>query len=229
MNTLVNVARYHMANRLQFAVWPVSVTAFAFLVNVAILVMAATPGAGNYSGGLLALYVFWFLAGTMSLTQALPFGLALGLSRRSYYLGTVGFGVAFAAVYALGITLLQALERGTAGWGLAMHFFRVPWILDGPWYTTWLIAFVALGLAFVYGVWFGLIRRRWNLPGLLAFAAAQVTVLVAAAATITWLGAWSQVAAAFGALSALGLTGVLAAVAAALALGGFGTMRRLTV
>lgn len=229
MNTLINVARYHLVDRLQFVVLPISVTAFAFLVNVAIIAISASSDGGNYTGGLLALCVFWFIAGTMTLSRSLPFGLALGLSRRSYYLGTLGCGVVLAAVYALGITALQAIERATGGWGLAMHFFRIPWILDGAWYTTWLTAFVALALVFAYGIWFGLVRRRWNLPGLLAFAAAQVTVLLAAAATITWLDAWSQLAAAFTGLSVLGFTGVLAAVGVALALGGFGTVRRVTV
>jgi hypothetical protein len=32
---------------------------------------------------------------------------------------------------------------------------------------------------FVYGMWFGLVYRRWNLIGLLVFVAAQATVAVA--------------------------------------------------
>ncbi len=42
---------------------------------------------------------------------------------------------------------------------MGLHFFRVPWIMDGPWYTTWLTSFVllVLFLFFFYGMWYGLV------------------------------------------------------------------------
>ena len=82
---------------------------------------------------------------------------------------------------------------------------------------------------FVYGMWFGMVYRRWSLPGLLAFIAAQVTVLLAAALLITWSHAWAGTGHFFTALSAAGLTGLLAVLAAALLAGGYATMRRATV
>lgn len=112
---------------------------------------------------------------------------------------------------------------------MSMHFFRVAWILDGSWYLTWLTSFVQLVLAVLWGLWFSLVYRMWSVLGLLVFGAAQVTAFVIAAVTINWLDAWSQVGAAFTALSVLGLTDVLAAAAVALAIGGFATMRRVTV
>jgi hypothetical protein len=33
--------------------------------------------------------------------------------------------------------VLQLIERATGGWGLRMEFFRVPYLLAGPWYLTW--------------------------------------------------------------------------------------------
>jgi hypothetical protein len=158
--------------------------------------------------------------GLLSVSQSLPFGLALGVSRRSYYLGAVLLAALLAAVDGLAITGLQAIERATGGWGIGMHFFQVPYILSGPWYLTWLTSSVGLGLVFIYGVWFGLVFRRWNLIGLAAFAAAQVTVLAAGALVVTWTNAWASVGHFFTALSAAGVV---------LAAGGFATMRRVTV
>ncbi|HEY7010233.1 MAG TPA: hypothetical protein VH395_14890, partial [Jatrophihabitantaceae bacterium] len=115
------------------------------------------------------------------------------------------------------------------GWGISMWFFRVPYILDGSWYLTWLTSFVAMTLLFVYGMWFGLIHRRWSLVGLAIFVAAQVTVLLVAALAVTWAHAWHDVGHFFTSLSAAGLTGLLAALAVVLVAGGFTAMRRITV
>ena len=74
-----------------------------------------------------------------------------------------------------------------------MHFFRVPWIMDGPWYQTWLTSFVLLVLFFGYGMWYGLVYRRWNLPGLLAFIAAQVLVALAVVVVVSLTHHWAAV------------------------------------
>jgi hypothetical protein len=231
MTTWINVARYHLADyRYNFVAIGWCALAFAFGIDVLILVAArAQPGSPHPVGGLATIYAFLFVGGVLSVSQSLPFGLALGVSRRSYYLGTVLLAAVLAAVDGLAVTGLQAIERATGGWGINMHFFQVPYILSGPWYLTWLTSSVALGLIFIYGIWFGLVFRRWKLFGLAAFAAAQITVLTAGALAVTWTNAWASLGHFFTALSPAGLTGVLAAVAVVLAAGGFATMRRATV
>jgi hypothetical protein len=135
--------------------------------------------------------VFFLVIGINSIGRSLPFGLALGASRRSFYTGTALYGVALALVDGLLLTALQGIERATGGWGARMHFFQVPYILDGPWYLTWLTSFVALALLFVWGMWFGIVYRRWNLFGSVTFIAAQVSVVVAAVLMLVWADAWS--------------------------------------
>ncbi len=41
--------------------------------------------------------------------------------------------MALALVSGLVLAALQAIERATAGWGLSIRFFRVPYLLNGPW------------------------------------------------------------------------------------------------
>jgi hypothetical protein len=170
-----------------------------------------------------------FVLGVQSVARSLPFGLALGVSRRTYYLGTALLATALAAILATVTTVGQVVERATGGWGLGLCFFRVHYILDGPWYLTWLTSFVALTLLFVYGMWFGLVYRRWSQVGLVVFLAGQVTVLTIAALAVTSGHGWHDVGNFFTALSAAGLTGLLAALTIALLVGGFTTMRRVTV
>jgi hypothetical protein len=229
MNTLVKVARYHLVSRVPFLLIPCGWLAFIFLVNLAIFRIINPPAYGAHTGALAAIFVIFLALGVQSVVQSLPFGFALGVSRRSYYLGTVLLVVGLAAIYGLAITVLQEIERATGGWGLHLTFFRVGFILDGHWYLTWLTAFVGLVLMFVYGMWFGLVYRRWNFAGLMVFIGAQVTVLLAVALSVTWAHVWHGFGHFFTSLSAIGLTGVLAALALVLIAGGFGTIRRVTI
>ena len=125
--------------------------------------------------------------------------------------------------------MLQLIERATGGWGLRMEIFRVPYLLAGPWYLTWLTSFVGLALMLAWGMWFGIVYRRWNLAGLLSFIAAQVLALAAVLLIIGAAHRWAGVGHFFTTLTIGGLTGLLAAAAVALLAGGYGTVRRLTV
>lgn len=230
MSTYTNVARYHLVQRFNYRILPWAILTFVFLVDVVILVVTpASHGSHRYVGGLASIFVIVFVLGLQSVAQALPFGLTLGLSRRTYYLGTALLAVALAAVAGVVVTVGQAVERPTDGWGLRMDFFRVPYNLDGPWYRTWLTSFVCLTLLFVYGMWYGIDYRRWNLIGLAGFIAAQTTVLVVGTVLVTWTRAWHDVGHFFTALSAVGLTGLLAALTVVLLAAGFTTIRRLSV
>jgi hypothetical protein len=110
-----------------------------------------------------------------------------------------------------------------------LGFFRVAYLLAGPWYLTWLTSFVGLSLLYVYGMWFGIVYRRWSLIGTLAFITAQVAVLLAAAGIVTAVHGWAGVGHFFTGLTAAGLTGLLAVLAVALLAGGHATIRRATV
>ena len=229
MSTLVNVARYHLVDRMTFVALPWGIMAFSFLVNVVVSATVPTGPQGIYTGGLATIYVFLLVCGALIMTRSLPFGLMLGISRRSYYLGTTLLVVALSVVYGLGLTLLQLIERATDGWGLRLHFFRIPWIMDGPWYQTWLTSFVLLVLFFLYGMWYGLVFRRWSVPGLVAFIAAQILVALLVVVAVSMTHNWSAFGHFFTTVTAIALTGVLAAVAAAMGLGGLSTIRRVTV
>jgi hypothetical protein len=229
-STWIKVARYHLVDRISLTIGPWGILVFDFVVFLAIVAMrgpARNPQ--SQSGALAAIYVAFLVLGVLTIFRSLPFGLALGVSRRSYYAGTTLLALVLAAVYGLALAVLQAIERATNGWGLTLHFFRIPYLFAGPWYLTWLTSFVGLALLFVYGTWFGLVYWRWNLIGLLAFAAAQITVLVGGGAIATGTHAWPAIGRFFTTLSVTGLTGLLAALAAVLLAGGLATVRRVTV
>src|SRR6185437_13674002 len=229
MKTLISIARYHLVDRMTYLVLPWGAMMFSFLVNLVIATEVAPVPNGYYTGGVVTLYCFLFVCGVLSMTRSLSFGLMLGVSRRAYYLGTALLVLVLGVVYGLGLTALQAIERATGGWGLGVNFFRVPWILDGPWYETWLTAFVLLVLFFLYGMWYGLVYRRWSLPGLVAFIAAQILVVLAVVVAISMTDSWHAFGDFFSTATASALTGVLAAITVAMGVGGFTTLRKVTI
>jgi hypothetical protein len=216
MNTMIKVARYHLVQPVLFVTLPLAILAFVFAVN------AAREGA-TFRDGLTVMFMLFFGMGVQRIGRWLPFGLALGATRRSFYAGTVLLGVSMSLVYGLVIAGLQAIERATGGWGQSVNFFQVPSLpLNGPWYATWLTSFVGLSLLFVYGMWYGIVNRRWGMLGLLAFLAVQVLVVLAA---FSWAGLGKHLAS----LSALDLTTVIAALTVVCLAGGQATIRRATV
>ena len=229
MNTLVNVGRYRLVDRFTWLALPWGIMAFSFLVNIGVALSVPASPRGIYTGGLVSLYIFMLICGSLSMTRSLPFGLMMGISRRTYYAGTALLVLTLGVVYGLGLTLLQLIERATNGWGLNLHYFRIPWILNGPWYETWLTSFVLLVAFVLYGMWYGLVFRRWSLPGLVAFIAAQILVALLAVIAVSATDSWSGVGHFFTTVTALAVTGALAVVALAMGFGGLTTLRRVTI
>lgn len=227
MSTWVKVARFNLARPANYLVLP-WILPFAFALG------AVTAGRGpghDATGYLISFFIYFAVLGMQTIGQSLPFGLTLGASRRSFCSGTALLGAALALVSGLALTALQAIERATSGWGLSLHFFRVPYLLNGPWYATWLTSAVGLFALFVYGMWYGIVYTRWGMLGTLAFIAMQALVVVAlvVAVALEHWHVWSAADESLAGLTALGLTGVVAALAAALLAGGHATIRHATV
>ncbi len=230
MNRIGTVARLHLVDRFSYTwlVW--GVLTFVFVLNAALFaVIPQTQPTGNFTGALITIYIFMTVIGIQAATRFLPFAFTLGVSRRTYYLGTVALVVSLTAIYSVILTGLWGVEKATEGWGVQMNFFGVPWILDGPWYQVLITNFVLLTLTFLTGLWCGLIHRRFGLVGTVLFLGAVTLVVVGAVVLVTWGQWWSVVGAFLADLDILAASGILAIVAVLVALGGYATIRRVTV
>lgn len=227
MNTWVKVAGYNLVRPTNYLLMPL-ILPFSFAVGAA--TSGRTPG-HDAAGYLSGFFIFFLVQGFQAIARSLPFGLALGASRRSFYAGTALLGAALALVSGLVLAGLQAIERATDGWGLSMRFFRVPFLLDGPWYATLLTSAVVVFAVFAYGMWFGIVSSRWGTLGSMAFVAAQVLAVAAVTVLVSFehWHVWSATGGSFAGLTALGLTGIVAVLAVLLLAGGQATVRRIAV
>jgi hypothetical protein len=228
MNTWIKIARTHLVGGMNYLIYPWLILGLNFFIANA--VNAATGGPKNgHSGEVFAIYAAYLAMGVVTVIRWLPLTLALGVSRRDYFIGVTFLAVALSVVDGLVLALFQILERATGGWGSSLHFFRVPYIFAGPWYLTWLTSFVLLTVSFVWGMWFGIVYKRWNLFGLMVFITVQVVALTFGVIATTQAHAWHSIGHFFTTLSVEGLTGLLALLAVLLLGGGFSTIRRVTV
>jgi hypothetical protein len=229
MRTLINVARLHVVAPLTSVVLAWGILALSWAINLVLFSTIPTPKSGGYSGGLASIYIFMIVLGSFSTARYMPLGFTLGLSRRTYYLGLItligGLGVLYAAV----LTGLRQLEGITDGWGVRLHFFRVAWILDGPWYEVLLTTFVLMVLTFLGGAWLALVNRRFGLLGLVGLFAAAALALLVVALLITWQSEWTSLGHYLRGMSEQTATGFLALAAAIVGLGGYATIRGVTV
>jgi hypothetical protein len=229
MKTLVNVARLPRLDWLNTIVVPWGALTLSWLINLVIFASIPTPKGGGHTGGLATLFAFMLVIGSVTIVRFLPFGLTVGLSRRLYYLGIMTYVAMTSALYAAILTALNLVESETGGWGVHLHFFRIPWLLDGPWYRTFLTTFVLLVATFMIGAMLGIVYQRFRLLGLTAFLALVAIVLTVIALVITWNHDWHGFGHFVSSLTALGLTGWLALFVAVLGVGEYATIRRATV
>jgi hypothetical protein len=228
MTTWIKVARAHLVGGFNFFFYPWLILGLNFVI--ANVINAATGGPQNgHSGELGAIYAAFLAMGVVSVVRWLPFGLTIGISRRSYFGGVTLLAIALSAVDGLALTLLNGLESATNGWGDGLHFFRVPYLLNGAWYLTWLTSFVILAVCFVWGMWFGIVYKRWNLFGLMAFIIVQIAALIVGTTIATTSHAWASIGHFFTTLSVTGLTGLIALLGLLLFAGGLTTIRRVAV
>lgn len=226
---LFDVVRLHLLDRWSLTALPWVVLAFAFGVNMAIfaLIPASARPEQNYTGSVSAIYVIMTVVGALAISKFLPFALDLGLTRRTYYLGTVLTVVLAAIVNGALLTAFNVIEGATNGWGIRLNMFRVPGILDGPAQEVFAVSAVLLALFYMVGLWGGLAFARWKMWGLLGLIFAVVLVLLGAVWIITATHSWPSVGHFLTHTSIYGLMGIAAGVAALMALGGYATIRRV--
>ena len=127
MKTWINVARYHLVNRVSYLVLPWTWLAFAVAVDLVIFalipishhsvvtahgIVQVQDDSGRDAGGLGAIVAIFFAMGVQSVARSLPFALALGVSRRSYYTGTALLAVTLAVGYGLVLTAAAGHRAG---------------------------------------------------------------------------------------------------------------------
>lgn len=227
MSRTVAVARMQLINKWTYIGWPLTILAASFLMSIAIFALIPVTEGKNGGGSQAPLWYFLVL-GIQSMTLVFPFSQGLSISRRAFYLGTLGLF----SLIALGMTALYliggAIEKATTGWGVYGYFFNIPWVTEGPWYSTAAFFFVVMMFMFIVGFWFATIFKRWGTTGTLISTLGTGLVLIGLVALATLAEWWGYVGNWFAQQSPLSISGWTALLCVVLAAGSYATLRRAT-
>ena len=145
-----------------------------------------------YSGGAQAPMWYFLALGIQSLTLTFPFSMAMSISRRTFYLGTVALFSVCARALSVFYYVMGLLEVATDGWGMGGQFFALQWIADNNWLVQILFYFVLMVLLFMIGFLAATIYMRWRTTGMVAFFICLGVLVLGIIALITLTNSWGE-------------------------------------
>ncbi len=230
MNRVIAVARLQAVGRRDGLLWPLVVLGIAFAVNLFVFgSMGDEIGDRPITGGLASIYITALAFGAVAIAQQFPFALGLSVTRREFAAALGLFTLVQAALYAVLLVTLQAVEDATGGWGLRLPFFGLGYLDAYNVPTQLLIYAVPMLLMTLIGIALGTVYVRWRTNGVFAAICGFVVVAGLAAGLTTKYGGWPAVGHWLREQSALSLFAGWPSVAVVLlALLSWTTLRRAT-
>lgn len=231
MSRIMKVARMQLINKWTFIGIPLIVLAGSFLFTLAVWYLVRRGGGEGtlYGGGAQAPMWYFLALGIQALTLTFPFAMAMSVSRRSFYLGTLALFGGCAMVLAVFYYLMGLLEEATGGWGVDGRFFALQWIAENNWLTEILFYFMLTVLLFMVGFYAATLYMRWRTTGVLVFTIGLGLALLGTVALITLTESWPEVGRWLAGWTAAGVTALGAGLAVLLAGSSYLTLRKATI
>ncbi|WP_369132191.1 hypothetical protein [Modestobacter sp. I12A-02662] len=195
MNRLLAVARMHLVHPLVILGVPWMVVGISFAINLPIWALgdiAEQAGDSGFTGGLASLYITVLIVFVQAVTQMFPFAMGVSLSRRTFYAGTALVALVQALGYGTALTLLDAVENATGGWGVGLAFWGPgPIDVGNPALQVAVYALPMLACAFL-GMCIGSVSKRWGTTGLWTLGMSTLLVVGGLGVLLTWQRAWGN-------------------------------------
>jgi len=135
MNRIASVMVMHFRDRMTWFLIPASVLGAGFVIVLLIALSIVLLWGGTtpvYTGALAAFYFVILIEAIRTVIGTFPFAVGFGTRRRDYLLGTLAWGIAVCAAWAILLGLLSLIETNVIkNWGVNLHFFHLPIYSDG--------------------------------------------------------------------------------------------------
>ena len=135
MSRIASVMIMHARDRVSWFVIPASILGAGFVIVLFITLSIDLLWGGTtpvYTGALTVFYFVMLVECIRTVSGTFPFAVGFGTRRRDYLLGTLAWGVAVCAAWAILLGLLSLIEANVIkNWGVGLHFFHLPFFSDG--------------------------------------------------------------------------------------------------
>jgi hypothetical protein len=239
LQRITSVVRLQVANPWTTLILPWIILGLIFVANLTIwwIILSTVSSEADradvrdglqYSGAGLYIFVYMMVVAVQSISVTFPFALGYGVTRRDYYLGASLTFVLLSAIYAVGLTILAAIEEATNGWGLGGRMFTAIYFGEGSWPERLFIFFAALLFFFFVGAAVATVWVRWKANGVTAFFVALGVLVIGAVALLTFTASWKGVGDFFAATGFVGSFAWSLIITAIAGITGFFILRRAT-
>ncbi|PUA38621.1 hypothetical protein C8Z91_13535 [Paenibacillus elgii] len=190
MNRVASVTKMHLRDKLSWIYMPWIILLLNLILHLTIRFSIGGKD-GMYTGGITSLYVYMLVIGMVALPQTFVFALGMGVRRTDYFAGTAMNFALISLSTSILILLFSLLEGWSGGWGVGLHFFRMPYWGDGTAIGQVTRNFVLLLHLFFLGFAISSVQRRYGWFGMIVFSgviSVVVTVLVISLNYYQWWG-----------------------------------------
>lgn len=193
MNRLLRVTRLHTVAWPSLLGLPWLIVGSSFVLNLVIFALIEDQVDGRpTTGGLGSLYVTTFIMAAAAVSQVFPYALGMSVTRRSFYVATSLLVVVQAVAFGIVLYLLKLAEEATAGWGVSMNFFAIPFADVDNAVLQILVYGVPLLFLSLLGMLAGTMHVRWGSNGVFVFILGLIVIVGLLGVLIAWQRWWDE-------------------------------------
>lgn len=191
MNRVNQVVKLQFINKKLWFTIPWVILGVNFLINYVIALSLNTDETMN-TGSITSIYIYTFVAGTLTLKETFPFAIGLSIRRKDYFIGTTLTVFFVNIISSLGLGLLSAFEEASNGWGVSLHLFKIGIFSDVSFLGMLGIHFSILIHLYFLGFAISSLYRRWGSIAMYTFFTASLVMGTVASYAMTYFGKWTD-------------------------------------
>ncbi|MEZ5190599.1 MAG: ABC transporter permease [Schumannella sp.] len=201
---ILRVVRLNLANPWTTVIMPWIVLGAIFVLSYGIWILvflSVEPGGEaearegmQWSGASMWIFVYLLVVAVQTMNLTFPLALGYGSTRRDFYLGSAATFVVLSVMWALGLTILSAIESATDGWGIGGRMFTTIFFGgDSPVWQRFVICLCISLFFFFVGAAVASVYVRWRVLGMIVFFFLLGLALIGALALIFAVDGWPAV------------------------------------
>lgn len=160
-----------------------------FLINL-LIALSLDVGESINTGAIASIFIYTFVAGTITIKETFPFALGLSIRRKDYFFGTAVTAIIVNVSSALGLAILSVIEEATNGWWVRLHLFKVQFLNDLSLIGTFGIYLIILLHMYFLGFVISSLHRRFGGASMYIFFTSLLLIGTVGSYIFTHFGLW---------------------------------------